>query len=651
MQYRADIDGLRAIAVIPVILFHAQIPLFSGGFVGVDVFFVISGYLITGLILAEARNNQYTIWGFYRRRIRRILPALFAVLISSSILAWQILLPEDFRDYANSLIATISFASNIFFMRHLDYFAIGAEFAPLLHTWSLAIEEQFYIVYPVALWLIFRYLKHRLVHFLTITLLLSFGFSVWLTPANPTASFYLLPSRAWELLLGAIVAMGTLPRLKSTWRELAAIAGLGMIVWSIFSFSALTSFPGLPALVPCLGCALLLYAGHSYAGKSGETVVGRILQIKAIVGVGLISYSLYLWHWPMLAIARHYYASAHLPTNVTAYILCSAVLLSVLSWRFVERPFRNFRQVSTRRIISLSLTSATALLIFGFLVSFGSGIPGRFSESVLEIAAVKSDRDTYAQNCLTSGQCLIGSRDIPVVSFILWGDSHAAAIYPAISKAAEEKVRAGLFFGKGACPPLVGVTRAYVGENFRCIEFNEHVLEAIRSNTSVETVILAARWALNGEGYRYKEEPGSPVYLASERFKQTNIKNNRAIFLHGLERTLSRIKELNKRIVLVGSIPEIGIDVPWVMALNQSRGVKSRLAPTKDEFSTRQQFVLDSLSSFADAYNAKLILPHEALCDENVCNVENDGVPLYVDDDHISKSTATRISYLFDSIF
>ncbi len=240
MQYRADIDGLRAIAVIPVILFHAQIPLFSGGFVGVDVFFVISGYLITGLILAEARNNQYTIWGFYRRRIRRILPALFAVLIASSILAWHILLPEDFRNYANSLIATISFASNVFFMRHLDYFATGAEFAPLLHTWSLAIEEQFYIVYPVALWLIFRYLKHRLVHFLTITLLLSFGFSVWLTPANPTVSFYLLPSRAWELLLGAIVAMGTLPRLKSTWRELAAILGLGMIVWGIFSFSALT---------------------------------------------------------------------------------------------------------------------------------------------------------------------------------------------------------------------------------------------------------------------------------------------------------------------------------------------------------------------------------------------------------------------------
>src|SRR5438045_534304 len=353
-HYRPDVDGLRGIAVVPVVLYHYGVPGFGGGFVGVDVFFVISGYLITELIYAEMRAGRFSIVHFYERRIRRIFPALFALLFFVTIAASVLLFPRDLRQYAKSLWATAVFGSNFSFWRQAGYFDTAADLKPILHTWSLAVEEQFYLVWPAILFgLVYlgrAVSRWRMIVVICTILVLSLAESVRELQSAPTAAFYLLPSRMWELMLGAVLAVADLPRTGSLMiRNALATAGLVLIAWAVCTYNADTPFPALAAVAPCLGAALLIYTG-----EEGGTAPSRILSTGFLVFVGLISYSLYLWHWPLYVFAR-YYIDRPLSPPLAITLMLVSVLLGWLSYRFVEQPFRARKAFfSGRRLFAMA---------------------------------------------------------------------------------------------------------------------------------------------------------------------------------------------------------------------------------------------------------------------------------------------------------
>ncbi|TIP84104.1 MAG: acyltransferase, partial [Mesorhizobium sp.] len=302
MKYRRDIDGLRAVAVLPVVLFHFGISAIPGGFTGVDIFFVISGYLITGSLLDDLERGQFSIISFYWRRARRILPALIFVTLLTCIAALFILLPSDLHEFSLSVIAASTFWSNIYFWKTSNYFSIDAELRPLLHTWSLSVEEQYYIFAPILMFLIYRYFAKRWLTILLPIILGSFVLAVMATWLAPNAGFYLLPTRVWELMLGAVLMLKRPPPLSNRFlMELVGLAGFGLLAIGFFAISESDPFPGYNALYPCLGTALLIYVGQN----SPSTTASRILEVRPLVWIGLISYSLYLVHWPINAFAHY----------------------------------------------------------------------------------------------------------------------------------------------------------------------------------------------------------------------------------------------------------------------------------------------------------------------------------------------------------
>ena len=374
MKYRREIDGLRALAVIPVILFHAGFSLFAGGYVGVDVFFVISGYLITGIVMNEVEQGTFSIVDFYERRIRRILPALFLVVATCVPVAFLVLLPADMKEFSQSLIAVATFSSNVLFWSQSGYFEGAAELKPLLHTWSLSVEEQFYLFFPVFLLFTWRLGRKWVVALLLATALLSIGLAEWGALNKPIAAFFLLPTRAWELLLGSLVAF-YLSRISGSplspvQNNVLATLGCLAVGYAIFGFDTQTPFPGLFALVPTLGAALMIIAARP------ETWVGRLLCHPAMVQVGLISYSTYLWHQPLFAFARHMGLN-HSDAFFLGVLALISVVLGYLSWRYVETPIRRNRNVSRRMIFLSAGVGSLVMLLAGVYGHATDGLIGR----------------------------------------------------------------------------------------------------------------------------------------------------------------------------------------------------------------------------------------------------------------------------------
>jgi peptidoglycan/LPS O-acetylase OafA/YrhL len=352
MKYRSEIDGLRVIAVIPVILFHAGLSTFSGGFVGVDVFFVISGYLITTIILSEMEQGKFSLLAFYERRARRILPALFLVMLVSLPFAWFWLLPKDMKDFSQSLVAVSSFSSNFLFWRESGYWDTASELKPLLHTWSLAVEEQYYVLFPLFLMLMWNYRKRWILGAFILIAGTSLATAQWGAYYKPSAAFYLLPTRGWELAIGAGIAFYFLYRKQAIRTllshklidEVLGLLGLMMIGYGIFVFDETTPFPGFYALVPTIGAGLIILF------SSSQTMVGRLLGSKPLVALGLISYSAYLWHQPLLAFTRHgrHGMIVDLSEMTYAIIAFLSFPFAYLSWKYVEQPFRNGNGLSRK---------------------------------------------------------------------------------------------------------------------------------------------------------------------------------------------------------------------------------------------------------------------------------------------------------------
>ena len=365
MKYRAEIDGLRALAVIPVILYHAGLKLFGGGYVGVDIFFVISGYLITSIILAELDAGTFSLIHFYERRARRILPALFVVMFACLPFAWFWLIPQDMKSFSQSLVAVSAFTSNILFWKTSGYFDIATELKPLIHTWSLAVEEQYYVLFPPLLMLTWKLGKRWIIGLLAILFVISLACAQWLSVKDPSFAFYMLPTRGWELLIGAFIAFyythHTIKKHHHYIEQMGGLIGLMLIAYAIFFYNDQTPFPSIYTLAPTIGAALIIiFATH-------KTVVGKLLGSKLFLYIGLISYSAYLWHQPMFAFVRHRSLDEPSIYLMTALAI-SSFGLAYLSWRFIERPFRNKYCFTRKQVFIFAAISSILFAGIGVVV-------------------------------------------------------------------------------------------------------------------------------------------------------------------------------------------------------------------------------------------------------------------------------------------
>lgn len=635
MNSRADVDGLRALAVLVVVLFHAQLPWFGGGFVGVDVFFVISGYLITGLLVSDLETQRFSIARFDERRIRRIFPALLVVLVAAAVCAWFWLLPDDLRRFGASLAAMALFVSNMLFWSEAGYFDGPSESKPLLHTWSLSVEEQFYVLFPPLLALLFRYGQRTRAAFIVGGALLSFILSVVAVERAPGAAYYLAPTRVWELLHGSVLAVGLIPPV--TRRVLAdglAVLGLALIVGSVLLLSPASRFPGVNALYPCLGAALLIHSGERC-----RTAASRVLSLQPIVFVGLISYSLYLWHWVVLVFAR-YNSLTPLKPLATGMAIAASFALAVLSWWLVEKPVRRQTVLLSRRTLFGTAAAATlALAGLGALLWASGGMPDRLPDAARQFAA--GSKDTWPRHRDCERQfCTLGGTSGQPAPTLLWGDSHAAVLAPAFERPGAAPVV--IAFDNG-CPPLLGVLD-HGRPEVDCPAFADRVLQHVQAG-GIRRVVLHARWALYVEGTRLPHEAGKPVYLSARR----DAADNAAAFAAAFDATLKRLHAMNVETIVLTSVPEHGRSVLTALAQASLRGVAAPSLPVED-FQARQARAFPLLRQAAAAHGAQMVDLFPVLCPGGNCALQEGGRALYSDDDHLSRHGVARISDALDAL-
>lgn len=628
LPYRQDLDGLRALAIVPVVLFHAGIPVFSGGYVGVDVFFVISGYLITSLIQQEIQDDCFSLRRFYERRVRRIFPALFAVLASCMICAVGLLYPEDYQPFARSLIAASLFVSSFLFSRETGYFDGAAEDKPLLHTWSLSVEEIFYLIFPLALVFLFRRLRRHLSGILLILGLSSLAASIValrLEPHSP-AVFFLAQYRVWELLLGALLATWKLPlKINHPHANVLTVIGLLMIAGAVFGYSKLTPFPGAAALLPCLGAALVICSGHR-----ADSLPQWLLTNKVMVFFGLISYSLYLWHWPLLVFFPHW--AEHKPDAMESGLLViAAVALAYLSWRFIERPFRGSQGLLSQRNLFLAATSGLALFVgVGLQGELTQGWPERYDLELQAIFRAASDRDPRQEECLSprpeSRGCHYGAPGV-TPQVVLWGDSHAAVFADLLGKLAARRGQAIQVFTMWSCPPTPGWQLANQPWQNDCARLQNVALDTILQSLTIHSIVLATRFA--------------EVAFIPDREKVIGI----------FYRTVDRLLSAGKRVILVYPVPELGTKLSVGMNILQGHGkVPGAISIPTQEYRTKTRFAFDVLDALGDRNNLIRIQPHELLCDEDNCFASRAGTGYYFDTQHLSLNGAELFAPLFDHL-
>ncbi len=642
MRYRADIDGLRAVAVLPVVLFHAGFAAFGGGYIGVDVFFVISGYLVTRIISREVREGRFSVLNFYERRIRRIFPALAAVVLFSWLASAYVLLPSAFKDFSQSVAAAALFVSNLLFWREAGYFSPAADSKPLLHTWSLSVEEQFYLLFPLLLVVLRARSKAFQRGTLAALAIASFVVSVSLVDDSPTAAFYFSGGRAWELLLGSLLALDALPRPRTRLpSDVLTAAGLGLILWSVFSYTRFTPFPGWGAVPPCLGAALILLAG-----ESGDTWTGTALSFAPIVWIGKISYSLYLWHWPLLVAAKHWKVEALTRADLLLWLTVSAAAAG-LSWKFVEQPFRRpsnaFSQKSVFALAGGVIAAGLSVGVFGQLTQ---GWPVRFSADVLELAAFR-DPNPLPSVCPEDAPCSLGTPNVGPDLFI-WGDSHARSITPAVEQIAERQGRAVKIYNRPGCVPIAGIARE--PDTTNCGFAAENILEKLEREKPGGTVILAGRWSHVFEGESDRSKPPLEFRYTDRSKRRLDRAEQHRLVTEQLQSTIDRLLNRDRKVILVYPIPEQHGAVPETLV----KRLRAGLSPADyylpwEEYCRRHAAVIQDFDSLRNSERFIRVRPSRALCREGRCLSFLDGRPLYLDDQHLSVTGSLLLKPLFEA--
>lgn len=625
MQYRQEIDGLRAVAVLPVILFHAGFSWFSGGYVGVDVFFVISGYLITSIIIEELNSGKFSIGKFYERRARRILPALFFVVACCIPFAWLWMLPSQFKDFSQAILAISFFASNILFWLKSGYFAPAAEENPLLHTWSLAVEEQFYIFFPILLILLWRFGRSPSFYFVIALSLASLAFSEYGWRKFPSANFYLLPTRIWELGAGAICAFLLHDR-KMRSSNLLSMAGLTLIGYSVFAFDETIPFPSLYALAPVGGTALIIMFG------SRGTYTATLLSNKVLVGIGLISFSAYLWHQPLLAFAR--IRSLSQPsTEIMALLSALSIVLAYLTWKYIEQPFRKINGksiVKDRKAVFTAASAATLALFSAGLLGHISTETGRngsaegdstASMSVEQLIDVNHGLSKVCEKEFTlSPECRTGENP----EIMLWGDSYAMHLVDAIIASESFAGKSIIQFTKSVCSPLYGIaftSKKYTEEWAEgCIAFNESVKRWMTESPSVKYVVMS-----------------SPLDLIrGDVFYQGSVMNGSPrLVIEKMNETVAFIRSIGKHPVFVSPPPRTGGDLSKCAVWSISLDVTMDCSFLTTQMSARHKAAMDVLRS--PEITIPVIELEDYLCSDTACETQDGKIPIFRDDGHLSR--------------
>jgi peptidoglycan/LPS O-acetylase OafA/YrhL len=613
MNYRREIDGLRAVAVIPVILFHAGLSWFSGGYVGVDVFFVISGYLITTILISEMEVGSFSIARFYERRARRILPALFFVMLATIPFAWVLMLPTQFKDYSEGLAAVSLFVSNILFWSKEDYFAPAAEDNPLLHTWSLAVEEQFYILFPLLLLALWRYGKNPVFYAVVFLTCVSLLLSEYGWRHHPSANFYMLHSRAWELGAGAICAFLLMGR-KPWSSEFLSLLGLGLILTSVFIYDETIPFPSLYALLPVVGTMLIILF------SSPKTLTAKILSVKVLVGIGLISFSAYLWHQPLFAFAR--IASKFEPSLLMMLGLSGlSIVLAYGTWRYVEKPFREKRvKMFSSRVLILSWSGLAGVIFiaFGLYVHATNGMISRFDghEKKVLLDSIKYKRVIRTQayerfecffdqsqdsSILINNNCIDLDLDGRIV---LFGDSEAAHYIEGLKASYLE---GSVFQWTGAsCRPFI-----HTGQSVRCRKFLDLFFEHVNPDlTELDRVLISANWS------------------------NTHSKIGKIEFMLRVGETVEKIKSTGAQVIVIGNTPDFPSD-PYGELINSKQLAKATVYLQVEDYQTSEA----SLMAIARSLDVPVLAPTALLCDGSnpgECLFKKDGEYLFFDQGHLS---------------
>ncbi|PLX96807.1 MAG: hypothetical protein C0621_01345 [Desulfuromonas sp.] len=657
IRYRADVDGLRAVAVLVVLFFHAGYPGFSGGFVGVDVFFVISGFLITSLILKDLEADRFSIVQFYERRFRRILPAMTSVTLVVTVAAWFILLPPDFISFGKSAAAMAGFSSNIFFWKQTGgYFGEAAEMMPLLHTWSLAVEEQFYIFFPLLLVLFHRLCPKHLGRLVLLLSLISLGLRV-VGESSPETSFYMLHTRGWELMLGALLAAGKRTKaaaltLPHRLQEAAGLGGLVAIVAAVTLHDVDAVMGGWPIsntlIVQILGAggAFLVIWGNS-AGGGRATISGRFLSLKPCVAIGLISYSLYLWHWPALVFPRYLAANEQLTITMATLMLLLSVVGATLTYFWVEQPFRRRQLFAERK--PLFIASFAQLIVVAAVGSslayVAKGVPSRFSA---EVMAYLKTSEGITQNVgfglapekvREKALQVIGSEKGGAPDFLLWGDSHANMMVKLLDGLASEHGLSGWHASFPANPPLQD---AYVFKKSKRSdirkEFNDAVLQLL-DEVPIKNVVMTAFWAKYSTSY----EDGS--YNLSRHFEE-----KQRLFAEHFKKTIRFFAERKIELWLIQDVPSYDYNVSHALAKNAVYGDVSQVSQSLAEHRQHLAF-MEGLLKEVSYDGLHLIDPAEILCAGGECVTQKEGRSLYQDSNHLSVIGADQLRECFTPLF
>ena len=647
MKYRSEIDGLRALAVLPVIFFHAGFEFFSGGFIGVDVFLVISGYLITTIIITEMSEDKFSILNFYERRARRILPALFFVMFLSLPFAWFWLTPNDLKDFGQSLIATSTFSSNILFWLESGYFDTAAELKPLLHTWSLAVEEQYYILFPLFLLVTWHLGLKWIIAILTIVFIISLGLANWGAYNKPNAAFYLLPTRGWELLIGVFLALYINKKsyLKSNLlNQLFSLLGFGMIAYAIIIFDESTPFPSFYTLIPVIGTALLILSAVP------KTLTHKLLSFSPLVKVGLISYSAYLWHQPIFAFARHRFLFEI--SDYLLIILCFfSLVMAYISWRWIESPFRNKNRISKSTVFNFALFGIIFYCLVGFGLHKESGFPQRVN---FEEELIRSFDRPSAEECFDipfnhindNWGCYLGESNTNI-DFILFGDSHSLSLKELVDDIGIKNNLSIFYTGSSGCIPFLGV---HVNRNDQyennCNLLNDRVAQFAK-DSKIKGIILSSKWAFYTNG---AYDSSSFQFISNSDQGPYSSEESINSFRNGLDLTAQKYLASNIPIHII-SQPPYQLKNPESLYFRIKKGLGSiqELSVKHRDFSNLEKITKEIFMNKTDDINFHYI--GDIFCQNSVCSFGTNTHSYYYDDNHLSMFGAEKLRETLKEIF
>jgi peptidoglycan/LPS O-acetylase OafA/YrhL len=635
-KYRPEIDGLRAIAVLSVLFFHANVVAFSGGFVGVDIFYVISGFLITSIIAQDVALGRFSFISFYERRMRRIFPALFAVVLFCTLAAAVLFVPQDLAVFGRSLIAMTLFVSNIFFKNEggaAGYFGNTSDSQVLLHTWSLSVEEQFYLLFPTALILLASLARRRQTICLWLVVIMSFLVNVWTTQYRPRTAFYILIPRAWELLIGSLLALKAVPPLeRRISREIVGLVGLGLIGWAIFVLTKETAFPGFSALFPCLGAWLIIYAG-----ETGPSSVRTVLSLPPLVFIGVMSYSLYLWHWPMFVFSRYFIVSANTSSGGKVIaVMISSLVMAFISFKFIESPFRGTKSRVTRRQIFACGLAASGLSVGAGLMMYSfNGFPSRYPAATRHLILTNTDRKSdYLEVCSNYRQAVYGVADIAFCNLglnslkkiMFLGDSHIQQLFPLIRTIYDKgglRNRGVVFAVSTGCP----LTEHMNLDGFHCDSF-AHFAMMRAKESDIDTVFIgfAAWWSLSDK--LCPSVDGRCVGRIGGPEIRRRVLDELSVHIHEL-------KILGKQVIVSLPFPLYDRSIPDLLIRNEVfPGFRApEVATERTPPSVRAQIAL-----VAESMGAAIFDPRISLCPAGKCITQVDGMSIYKDDSHIAAS-------------